>query len=139
MARKLTFQSRIAENLKEVGFMAKRTFPLRVGERIRELRKKKRVRQNVLARMVGISPGGLTNFEKGRRSVSLDWLRAIADALDTPIAYFLPDGEQKMATGDPREKRLLAAWRLLGTVLRRDFLSLMKHLGKRKKVRRKGV
>jgi len=93
--------------------MAERTFRLRVGERIRELRKKKRVRQNVLARMVGISPGALTNFEKGRRSISLDWLRRIADALNTPIAYFLPDGEKKMATGDPREKRLLAAWRLL--------------------------
>ncbi len=121
-----------------MGFMAKRTFRLRVGERIRDLRKKKRVRQYVLARMVGITPGALTNFEKGRRSVSLEWLRAIADALNTPIAYFLPDGEKKIATGDPREKQLLAAWRLLRTnaVLRRDFLSLMEHLGARKKVRR---
>ena len=116
--------------------MAERTF--RVAERIRDLRKQKRVHQYVLARMVGITPGALTNFEKGRRNVSLDWLRTIADALDTPIAYFLlPEGrgEKKMATGDPREKRLLAAWRLLGTVLRRDFLSLMEHLGARKKVR----
>ena len=74
--RKLTFQSRNAQNLKEleVGFMAKRTFRLRLGERIRDLRKKKRVRQYELARMVGITPGALTNFEKGRRSVSLDWL-----------------------------------------------------------------
>ncbi len=121
-----------------MGFMAKRTFRLRLGERIRDLRKKKRVRQYALARMVGISPGALTNFEKGRRSVSLDWLRAIADALDTPIAYFLPDGKKKIATGDPREKRLLTAWRLLGTnaLLRRDFLCLMEHLGARKKVRR---
>ncbi len=133
--RKLTFQSRNAQNLEEleVGFMAKRTFRLRVGEKIRDLRKKKRVRQDELARMVGISPGAVSNFEKGRRSVSLDWLRRIADALDTPIAYFLPDGEKKIGGGDPREKRLLAAWRLLGTnaVLRRDFLSLMEHLGAR--------
>ncbi len=118
--------------------MAERTFPLRVSERIRDLRKKKRVRQSKLARMVGISPGALTHFEKRQRSISLDWLRIIADALDTPIAYFLPDGEKKIGVGDPREKRLLAAWRLLGThaVLRRDFLSLMEHLGARKKVRR---
>ncbi len=116
--------------------MLKRTFRLRVGEKIRDLRKKKRVRQSKLARVVGISPGALTNFEKGRRGISLDWLRTIADALDTPIAYFLPEGKKKIATGDPREKRLLAAWRLLGTVLRRDFLSLMEHLGARKNVRR---
>ncbi len=126
-----------------MGFMAKRTFRPRVGERIRDLRKKKRVHQYILARMVGITPGALTNFEKGRRSVSLDWLQTIADALDTPIAYFLGEGGggKKIATGDSREKRLLAAWRLLGTnaVLRRDFLSLMENLGARKKVRRKGV
>ena len=113
---------------------------MRVGEKIRDLRKRKRVRQSKLARMVGISPGALTHFEKGRRSISLDWLRTIADALDTPIAYFLPDGKKKIATGDPREKRLLAAWRLLGTnaVLRRDFLSLMEHLGKVAHVKRSG-
>ncbi len=122
--------------------MAKRTLRPRVGERIRDLRKKKRVRQYKLARMVGISPSALTNFEKGRRSISLDWLRTIADALDTPIAYFLPEGrgEKKIEPGDPREKRLLAAWRLLGTnaVLRRDFLSLMEHLGKVAHVKRSG-
>ncbi len=113
---------------------------MHVGERICALRKKKRVRQFVLARMVGITPGALTNFEKGRRSISLDWLRTIADALDTPIAYFLPDGEKKIGVGDPREKRLLAAWRLLGTnaVLRRDFLVLMEHLGKVAHVKRSG-
>ncbi len=82
--------------------------------------------------MVGISPGALTNFEKGRRSISLDWLRRIADALDTPIAYFLPDGGKKIATGDPREKRLLNAWRRLGSnaALRNDFLQLMKNMAK---------
>ncbi len=115
---------------------------MHVGERIRALRKRKRVRQSVLARMVGISPGAVTNFEKGRRRVSLDWLDRIADALDTPIAYFLPEGrgEKKIATGDPREKGLLAAWRLLGTnaVLRRDFLCLMEHLGKVAHVKRSG-
>ena len=65
---------------------------MHVGERICVLRKRKRVRQNVLARMVGITPGALTNFEKGRRHISLDWLERIADALDTPVAYFLEEG-----------------------------------------------
>ncbi len=57
---------------------------MHVGERICALQKREKVRQNVLARMVGITPGALTNFEKGRRQVSLDWLERIADALDTP-------------------------------------------------------
>ena len=117
---------------------------MKVGERIREVRKSKRIRQKVLARMVGISPGALTNFEKGRRRISLDWLTKIAEALDTPVSYFLPDEKDRHRTtpGDPRERRLLAAWRQLGKgdVLRSDFLQLLEHLGKSKsakKVRRK--
>ena len=47
--------------------------PKTVGERIRALRKRKRIRQKQLAKIVGISPGALTNFEKGRRRISLDW------------------------------------------------------------------
>ena len=106
---------------------------LKVGEKIRDVRKSKRIRQKVLARMVGISAGALTNFEKGRRRVSLDWLHRISEALDTPVAYFLPDERDKKKTspGDPRERRLLNAWRLLNgdERLRGDFLDLAGHLG----------
>ena len=114
--------------------MAERTVRLRVGEKIRALRKRKRVRQYVLARMVGITPGALTNFEKGRRHVSLDWLERIADALDTPVAYFLGEGRggKKIAAGDPREKRLLDDWRLLKDkpTLQEDFFRIMEDLGR---------
>ncbi len=109
-----------------------------VGERIRDLRRAKRIRQKALARIVGLSPGALTNFEKGRRRISLDWLGRIAAALDTPVAYFLGDdgqGKTKIAPGDPREKRLIEAWRSLGKqpALRADFLRLVEHLRGRRR------
>ena len=112
--------------------MKKRPDELIVGQRIRELRKTRRVRQKTLAQMVGVSPGALTNFEKGRRRISLDWLQKISEALDTPMAYFLddPKPQSKIVPGDPREKRLLNAWRRLRSdILRKDFLRLMEHLG----------
>lgn len=119
---------------------------MKVGEKIRDVRKSKRIRQKVLARMVGISAGALTNFEKGRRRVSLDWLHKISEALDTPVAYFLPDERDRKKTlpGDPRERRLLNAWRLLNgnERLQVDFLDLTDHLGStngtrgKKKIRR---
>ena len=113
---------------------------LQVGETIREVRKSKRIRQKVLARMVGISPGALTNFEKGRRRISLDWLHKIAEALDTPVAYFLPGESDKSRTtpGDPRERRLLTAWRQLSKIemLRDDFLQLLEHLGRAKGIKK---
>ena len=104
-----------------------------VGQRIRDLRKAKRIRQKTLARIVGISPGALTNFEKGRRRISIDWLHKIAEALDTPLAYFLDGdlrGKSKIVPGDPREKRLIEALRSLGKqpALRADFLRLIEHL-----------
>ena len=90
--------------------------------------------------MVGISPGALTNFEKGRRRISLDWLHRIAEALDTPVAYFLPDekGKTRATPGDPRERRLLNAWRQLSRndQLRSDFLQLLEHLGRSKGIKK---
>ncbi len=124
------------EPLWEVGSDLNSGSEMKVGERIREVRKSKRIRQKVLARMVGISPGALTNFEKGRRRISLDWLQKIAEALDTPVSYFLPDEKDRSRAtpGDPRERRLLAAWRQLGKgdVLRADYLQLLEHLGRAK-------
>jgi transcriptional regulator with XRE-family HTH domain len=126
--------------VKEANEELKAAQEFKVGERIREVRKAKRIRQKVLARMVGISPGALTNFEKGRRRISLDWLHRIAEALDTPVAYFLPDEKDKSRAtpGDPRERRLLNAWRLLGKsdVLRADFLQLIEHLGRAKGIKK---
>ncbi len=126
--------------VKEASGEVKSAQELKVGERIREVRKSKRIRQKVLARMVGISPGALTNFEKGRRRISLDWLHRIAEALDTPVAYFLPDEKDKSRAtpGDPRERRLLNAWRLLGKndLLRADFLQLLDHLGRAKGIKK---
>jgi transcriptional regulator with XRE-family HTH domain len=90
--------------------------------------------------MVGISAGALTNFEKGRRRVSLDWLHKISEALDTPVAYFLPDErDRKTPPGDPRERRLLNAWRQLSVDgrLRTDFLHLASHLGNGAAARKK--
>ncbi|HSF17823.1 MAG TPA: helix-turn-helix transcriptional regulator [Vicinamibacteria bacterium] len=112
---------------------------MKVGERIRDVRKSKRIRQKVLARMVGISPGALTNFEKGRRRISLDWLQRIAEALDTPMSYFLPDEKDRGrgTPGDPRERRLLTSWRnLRSQPLRDDFLRLLEDLGRTKGLRR---
>jgi len=107
---------------------------LKIGQRIRDLRKSNGLLQQVLARMVGISAGALTNFEKGRRHISLDWLQKISDALNTPIAYFLPDERKRkrIRPGDPREIRLLSAWRRSGSnaALRNGFLQLMKDMAK---------
>ena len=108
-----------------------------VGERIRHLRKSKRLAQKQLAQMIGVSHGALTNFEKGRRRISIDWLQKIADALNTPLAYFLDESRTTsgITPGDPRERRLVVAWRKLGKdpVLQQDFLRLIEHMPRRRR------
>ena len=105
-----------------------------IAERIRTVRERNGIRQKDLAKAVGISNGALTNFEKGRRRISIDWLKKIADVLDTPVAYFLED-DPRPSGGHPKERRLLAAWRRLASVLQRDFLRLIIDLSKQRRRR----
>jgi len=86
-----------------------------IGGKIRALRRAKNIRQKALAHRAGLSPATLANFEQGRRSISLDWLQKLAGALETPLASLLPEerGSRKSLSGDPRERRLIEAYRLL--------------------------
>ena len=92
----------------------------KIGLRIRTVRQGQGIKQKDLAKKIGISQGALTNFELGRRKISLDWLARIARALETPLAYFLSDIEAPSPTGsvDPRERRLLRGFRKLAEDLR---------------------
>lgn len=85
----------------------------KIGQRIRKVRLEQGIKQKDLARRIGISQGALTNFELGRRKISLEWLLKIAKALDVPVSYFVgavepPPDKDALA---PREHRLVRAFR----------------------------
>ena len=61
------------------------------GNRIRELRKRAGLTQIELAERIGLSQGQLSNLENGDRSLSLEWLRRIARALNCAVADLLDD------------------------------------------------
>ncbi|HEY7821013.1 MAG TPA: helix-turn-helix transcriptional regulator [Vicinamibacteria bacterium] len=86
----------------------------KIGQRIRKVRLEQGIKQKDLARKIGISQGALTNFELGRRKISLEWMLKIARALEVPVAYFMGAveevGEAENGLG-PREHRLLRAYR----------------------------
>ncbi len=84
-----------------------------IGPKIHALRKRHGIRQADLAKQVGISPGGLTNLEKGRRNVSLDWLMKIAKALDVKPSAFLDRLDLPKRTPNPRERHLVERYRKL--------------------------
>lgn len=53
-----------------------------IGRRIKELRKKKKIPQEKLAEMIGISPNYLSALERGAYNIKLDTLVQIIDCLD---------------------------------------------------------
>ena len=53
-----------------------------IGMRIKELRKQKRIPQEKLAEMIGITPNYLSALERGAYNIKLDTLVQIIDCLD---------------------------------------------------------
>lgn len=59
----------------------------RIGKRIVELRKEKKMDAKELAQRVGIDPGNLSRIEKGHFSVGIDILNKIASALNMKLDF----------------------------------------------------
>lgn len=66
---------------------------LKIGDRIRALRKIKNISQETLANMADIERGYMTGVESGKRNVSVKVLSKIITALDTSFSDFFNDKE----------------------------------------------
>ena len=105
----------------------------KIGQRIRKVRLEHGIKQKDLARKIGISQGALTNFELGRRKISLEWLLKISRALEVPVGYFV--GAVEPAADDdtlgPKEHRLLRAFRRMSRDprLQMEILHVIERMG----------
>lgn len=68
-----------------------------VGDRIREVREHRRITQDRLAEMAGISKGFLSDVENDKRNISSEYLLRIANSLGTSVDYLLK-GESSAET-----------------------------------------
>ncbi len=68
----------------------KADFDRALGERIREARERVGVKQDQLARAVGLSRTSITNIERGRQGVQAHLLVRLAEILGRPPADLLP-------------------------------------------------
>ena len=76
---------------------------------IKEVRKRKGVTQVQLAGMLGVSQGAIQMVETGQRSLDIDWMNKIADALNVEPWELLPKEMQPNIT--PEEAEVLRAIR----------------------------
>jgi transcriptional regulator with XRE-family HTH domain len=64
---------------------------MRVNEKIRQLREKLGITQKELAQKVGVDQTTISYYEAGKRSITVDMLQKIADALGVDVRYFFED------------------------------------------------
>jgi transcriptional regulator with XRE-family HTH domain len=63
----------------------------RVGERIRQLRTKRKLTQDVLAGLAGIGQDHLSELERGKKEAGIRVLERIAVALNVRLGKFFED------------------------------------------------
>ena len=78
----------------------KADFDRALGERIREARDKAGVKQDQLARAVGLSRTSITNIERGRQGVQAYLLSRIAEVLGRPAGELLPGRDSPTSIPD---------------------------------------
>lgn len=61
---------------------------LKVGSRLRALRRRKKLSLRALARQTGVAPSFLSSLERGRSSVTVGTLKRISDSLGTHLGEF---------------------------------------------------
>ena len=109
-----------------------------IGQKIRELRKRKGISQMDLAEKIGLSFQQIQKYEKGVNRISVSRLYQIARALDVDICIFFEEEKNKsthiMETEqgyisapslDPEEKELISLFRNVDNKMVRKGLILL--------------
>ncbi|OUL61493.1 helix-turn-helix domain-containing protein [Flavobacterium sp. AJR] len=68
---------------------------IKIGDRIRELRKEKKISQEALANLAEVDRTYMTKVETGKRNVTVKILDKIINALDTDFGTFFNNNEFK--------------------------------------------
>lgn len=70
-----------------------------LGQRIKSLRKSKKITLRELSRQIGISISFLSDIENDRSNPSLDRLKDIAEGLEVTISYLLDEDNKETKSG----------------------------------------
>lgn len=78
-----------------------------IGEKIKSIRKEKKITQTELANLIKKTPSSVQKYEYGLTTIPLDVLVEIAQLFDKPLSYFFPNssiGEYSDTIKKLREK-----------------------------------
>lgn len=69
-----------------------------LGVKVKALRKKKNMTLSELSEITNLSTGYLSQFERGKTTIAIEYLQKIAEAFDVPVEHLL---KQEMVNDDP--------------------------------------
>lgn len=97
------------------------------GNRIKELRKNRKLTQQDLAEILGITQSYMSDLEKGA-NISNDKLVKLADALGTSVDYLLYGGDSQYQEEEklPTDVQDFAFWLSAKNVSKRDLEKIKK-------------
>ncbi len=76
----------------------------KIGRRIQKARDEAGLSQEELASRLSLTQAALSNYELGKRQLSLATLERLAKALERPLSYFIEDPQPER---DPKEEERL--------------------------------
>jgi len=96
----------------------------RYGDRIREYRLMRGLKQPQLAKMLGVTKNAIPNWEAGRSRPDFNYIPALCNALGISIATFFGEAGRPADLSE-KEQRLVNDFRLLSSANRRAIRRLM--------------
>ncbi|HHX51555.1 MAG TPA: helix-turn-helix transcriptional regulator [Clostridia bacterium] len=102
---------------------------MQLGDTIKNLRKKHNLTLRELAQKINLSISFLSDIENNRCKPSLDRLRSIAKALETPVSYLLNENHSYgYLVFDQMEEKLLKDIRSLSAGNKQRLKAYVEHL-----------
>ena len=91
-----------------------------LAQKIKKIRKERKVSQHDLAEKVGINPNHLSRLETGKYNPSVSVLKKIAESLEVPVEYLMNDEDGDIPEIQVRNKSLLEKVKLIETLDEED-------------------
>lgn len=111
-----------------------------IGENVKRIMAEKKIKQNELARMIGMSSSGISTALAQDANPRESTIRAIAQALGCSIGELFGDnsstGDQER---DPQEKKLLEFFRQLTPISKITAVNIIEQLLKNQEMRQEGT
>lgn len=108
-----------------------------IAQKIKQLRKEKKLSQKYLARILECNNGFICQVEKGKSFYNLEHIEKICAALDYPVAKLFEEGvclkekegaQASQETTDPMEKALVEVYRQLSSRQKGELLGTAEDL-----------